>query len=89
MKKYKTYQFPKFKTIRSFGREIYNNNLSLDDAIEQQIILKGNNDKVFEETLKPKESIKNEKSKILKNAIIILNRRQKVLNAFESGIFLK
>ena len=89
MKKCKTYQFQKFKTIRSFGREIYNNNLSLDDAIEQQIILKGNNDKVFKETLKPKESIKNEKSKVLKNAIIILNRRQKVLNAFESGIFLK
>ena len=29
-----------FKTIRSFGREIYNNDLSLDDALEQQIRLK-------------------------------------------------
>ena len=29
------------------------------------------------------------KSPILKNAIIILNRQQKVLNAFESGILLK
>ena len=75
MKKYKTYQFQKFKTIRSFGREIYNNNLSLDDATEQQMILKSNNDKIFKETTKPKESIKNKKSPILKNAIIILNRR--------------
>ena len=89
MKKHKAYQFQKFKTIRSFGREIYNNNLSLDDATEQQMILKSNNDKIFKETTKPKESIKNEKSPILKNAIIILNRRQKLLNAFESGIFLK
>ena len=62
MKKYKTYQFQKFKTIRSFGREIYNNNLSLDDATEQQMILKSNNDKIFKETTKPKESIKYEKS---------------------------
>ena len=28
----KAYDFQKFKTIRSFGREIYNNDLSLDDA---------------------------------------------------------
>ena len=75
MKKYKTYQFQKFKTIKSFGREIYNNNLSLDDVTEQQMILKSNNDKIFKETTKPKESIKNKKSPILKNAIIILNRR--------------
>ena len=25
-----------FKTKRSFGREIYNDNLSLDDAVEQK-----------------------------------------------------
>ena len=33
-KKDKTYDFQKFKTIRSFGREIYKNDLSLDDALE-------------------------------------------------------
>ena len=36
----KILDFQKFKAIRSFGREIYNNDLSLDDALEQQIILK-------------------------------------------------
>ena len=36
----KTNDFQKFKTIRLFVREIYNNNLSLDDALEQQIISK-------------------------------------------------
>ena len=29
----KTYDFKKFKIIRSFGGEIYNNDLSLDEAL--------------------------------------------------------
>ena len=33
----KTYDFQWLETIRSFGREICNNDLSLDDALEQQI----------------------------------------------------
>ena len=53
-KKNKTYDFQKFKTIRSFGREIYNNDLSLDDALEQQIRLKDDID-IFKESAKPKE----------------------------------
>ena len=32
----KTYDFQNFKTIRSFGRKIYNNYLLLDDALEKQ-----------------------------------------------------
>ena len=39
-KKNKSYYFQKFKTIRSFGKKIYENNLSLDDAIELQARLK-------------------------------------------------
>ena len=39
-RKNKTWDFGKFKTIRSFGREIYNNDLSLNDTFEQQIRLK-------------------------------------------------
>ena len=35
----KTHDFQNFKT-RSFGREIRNNDFSLDDALEQQIRLK-------------------------------------------------
>ena len=34
------HDFENFKTIRSFGREIYSHNLSLDDALEQQMRLK-------------------------------------------------
>ena len=36
----KKYDFQKFKTIRAFGRETYNDNFSLDYALEQQIRLK-------------------------------------------------
>ena len=36
-KKNKTYDFQMFKTLWSFGRGIYNNYLSLDDALELQI----------------------------------------------------
>ena len=81
---YKTYDFQSLKTIRSFVREIYNNHISLDDALEQQIRLKDNAD-IFRKTAKPKESVKKERKGLtLKNAIILLIRRQKVLNAFES-----
>ena len=30
----KRYNFQKFKTIRSFGKKIYNNDLLLNDALE-------------------------------------------------------
>ena len=40
----KAFDFQKFKTIRSFGREIYNNDLSSDDALEQQIRLQNDID---------------------------------------------
>ena len=88
-KKKKTQDFQKFKTIRSFGKEICNNDLSLNDALKLQIRLKYGID-ILKESEKPKESVKNEKKALtLKNAFIILIRRQKVLNAFETGIFSK
>ena len=73
-KKDKTFDFQKFKIKRSFGREFYRNDLSLDDALEPKIRL---NVYIFKE----KEA--------LTNAIILLNlnRRPKVLNSFKNGIF--
>ena len=56
-KKSKTFDFQKFKTIRSFARELYNNDLSLDDALKQKIKLKDDPD-IFKESTKPKESVK-------------------------------
>ena len=43
----------------------------------------------MKESAKPKESVKRKKALTLKNAIILLDETQKVLNAFESGIFTK
>ena len=56
----KTFDFQKFKTIRSFGREIYINNLSLDNALEQKIRLKDDID-IIKESTKLKESIREQK----------------------------
>ena len=56
-KKEKTYDFQEFATIRPFGREIWNNDLSLDDALEQQIRLKNDID-IFKKSTKRKESVK-------------------------------
>ena len=39
-KKGKTYDFQTFKAAWSFRSEIYSNDLSLDDTLELQIILK-------------------------------------------------
>ena len=59
-------------------REIFTNNLSLDDVLEQQSRLKHDSD-IFKESAKPNESVKKEKKALtLKNAIIVLNGRQKV-----------
>ena len=76
-KRDKIYDFQKVKTKLSFGREIYNNDLSNDNA------------DIFKKSAKPKEVKKEKRALTLKNPIILLNGRQKVLNAFESGIFPK
>ena len=55
-KRDKTFDFQKFETTRSFGKEIYNNDSALDDALEITIILKDNID-IFKESAKPKESV--------------------------------
>ena len=72
---------------RYFRGEVYNNDLSLGDALEQQIKLKGDID-IFKKSAKPQIK-KRKKALSFKNAIIILNRKKKALHVFESGIFPK
>ena len=50
------HDFQKVKTIRSFEREIYTNDLSLDEALEQEIRFKDDID-ISKESSKPKESV--------------------------------
>ena len=54
-KKSKIYDFQKFKTIRSFEREIYSSIITLNDTLEEQINLKDEIDKCNESS-KPKRS---------------------------------
>ena len=86
-KKDKTFDFQKFKTIKSFGRELHNNDLSLDDTLEQLIRLKNDTD-IFKESTKPK-SVQKRNALTFKNPIKFLNGRCKFHNAFESGVFPK
>ena len=80
----KTYNFQKFKTIKSFGREIYNDELTLEHAFEEQIKSQNEIDK-FKESTKPQ--IKEKKVLTFESALRLLIGRQKVLNGFESKIF--
>ena len=78
-----------FKTIRSFGREIYNNDLLLDDALELQIRLKDDIDILKESTKKKRTSQKRKIAVTLKNAIRLLNGRKMFLILLKIEYFEK
>ena len=69
----KAYDFQKYKIIRSFGRKIYDNDLLLDNALEQEIRLNDDID-IFKKSTK-RTSQKRKKALTLKNVIILLNER--------------
>ena len=81
----KTYHFEKFKTIRSFGRQIYDSDLSVHDAFEQQIKLKDDINILQNE----KNQSKKEKAVTLKNAVVFLDGRQKLLMLLNMEFFQK
>ena len=62
-KKSKAYDFQKLKIIRSFGREICNGDIELNDAFEEQRKLKNEIDN-FNQYTKPK-SLKKEEEKVI------------------------
>ena len=76
-----------FKTIRSFEREIFNGDSSLDNALEQEITLK-HDIYIFKESTKPNELVKKKQKTPLnlKQAIILLNGRQKFLTLWKRSI---
>ena len=65
----KIYNFQKFKAIRSFGRDIYNDFITLNDAFEEQINLKNETDH-FNENTKPKKLKKKKKKYWLVKMVI-------------------
>ena len=79
-KKAETYDFQKFKTIRSFEKETYNNNLSPDDSFEQYVRLKDDTD-IYKESTKNKTTSQKRKKrlKLLKTLLYLLMERKKLL----------
>ena len=82
-----TYSFQNFRIIRAFGRDIYNDEITLKEAGEDQASLL-NEIMNFRDKTKPKDEEKKKKKKdVLTNLYKFFEGREKVLNAFDSKIF--
>ena len=83
-----TYDFRKFKAIRTFGESIYNGKITLEEADESQSDLLGEiknfNDKTRPQNFKKKQ-MKEDTLGTLNN---FYDAREMVLNGFKSKIFL-
>ena len=83
----KTYDFRKFKRIRAFGNEIRNNIIDLDEASYKQNLLL-NCIKEFNKSTKPRNSeSKKLKENVFNSVKALVDGREMVFKAFESGIF--
>ena len=83
----KTYDFRKFKAIRAFGSEINNNVISMSTANAEQINLTMHI-KDFASKTKPRNrELKEFKKEVLDSALSLLEGRDMVYKAFQSGIF--
>ena len=82
-----TYNFQNFRTISTFGRDIYNGTITKKEADEDQsdLLVETFN---FKKQLKPKNpEEKLQKEDVLKNLYNAFEGRERVLNAFDSKIF--
>ena len=83
-----TYDFRKFNTIRTFGKDIYNGKITLEEADESQSDLL-NEIKTFNDKTRPKTFWQKEIKEItLDNLNNFYEAREMVLNGFKSKIFL-
>ena len=81
--------FQIFKTIRFFGREIYSDNSSLDDVLEQQTRLQEDIDFFSKNLQKQKNQLKKKKKeKLLKMQLYFLMEGKKFLMLLEVEYFL-
>ena len=81
--------FQIFKTIRLFGREIYSDNSSLDDVLEQQTRLQEDIDFFSKNLQKQKNQLKKKKKeKLLKMQLYFLMEGKKFLMLLEVEYFL-
>ena len=85
----KTYDFRKFKTIHAFGSEINNNVISMNTANAEQINLTMHI-KDFASKTKPRDrELKELKKEVLDSVSSLLEGRDMIYMAFQSGIFLR
>ena len=83
-----TYSFKNFQTIKTFGRDIYEGKITIEEANEYQTDLLAEIMN-FRKNTKPKSQEKNqEKEIVLENLHKFWEGRKKILDAFESKIFL-
>ena len=83
-----TYSFKNFQTIKTFGRDIYEGKITIKEADEYQadLLTEILN---FRKNTKPRsQEKKQEKEIVLKNLYNFFEGREKILDAFESKIFL-
>ena len=85
----KTSDYRKFKTICVFGNEIRNNiiNMSMENDEQEQL---SKHIREFKSKTRPRQfESKKVKENVLYSAMALLEGREMVFKAFESGIFLK
>ena len=84
----RVYYFRTFKTIRTFGRNIYEGKITIDDADDEQSYLALEIDHFIKDT-RPTSAINNQQRKIvIKNLHDLLKGREMFLNGFKSKTFL-
>ena len=82
------YDFRTFKTIRTFGKDIYEGKITLEEADKEQSYLADEIDKFIKETRPKNVDKKRERKIVMKNLRDFLNTREIVFNSFKSKIFL-
>ena len=83
-----TYSFKNYKTTKTFGRDIYEGKITIEEANEYQTDLL-TEIRNFRANVKPRsQKEKQEKEIVLKNLYNLFEDREKILHAFESKIFL-
>ena len=84
-----TLDFKKFKTIITFGKDVYEDKVNFEEADKDQSDLL-TEIKNFSEITRPKNNKKKQEKEIVSNNLYKLYRvREMVLNGFKSKIFLK
>ena len=84
----KTYDFRKFRTIRTFGEDIYNGEITLEEADEYQENLLDEIKNFYDKARLWKPQKKNLKENTLNTLRDFYSARQIILNDFKSKIFL-